>query len=447
MKWCLRDFRFYELPAMECWLENMARKGWMIHTISGGNLFRFEKSEPQELRFSVKVIGNMSFLSAENCETAASYREYCEQAGWKFCCSNRVVQVFCAPAEKEPVPIETDPELEFQAVWKQTRKQILGQGLLALFWLFFALFTPSVESLLKGDLLNSRLLVLVLSFFFLADGIRSLLWYGKGRKALKEYREVPYYGGDGRKSFGTRMMYLEIVCIFVFLFYLFGITRNSGFKEGLYRFLYFVFYLVFIFVLQTLIRKRGFRKRTYAGIVVVGALVLTFSLMGIRSLIQNSAIPEPLLTTGEKEEWVFTEIDLGLPKASEDVLFTSSDHSFLGEMQEYRVYLNDFYLSYTFYETRFELLQEKLRKELLTPYKTEYADVYRIYTAEPTEPIGTVAVSRVCEEYCLRETGEVVETNIRGYLLETEGKLLYLSFSGSISMTEEEILKLAAEKL
>lgn len=450
MKWCLREFRLYELPAMAVWFQKMALKGWMIRKINGGNFYGFEKTEPRDLLFSVEVIGNMSLLSAENCEVALDYREYREQAGWEFCCSSRAIQVFCSSAKKEIIPVETDEKLEFEAIWKQTRKQIISQSLLALFWLFFVFFRATAKSLLRGSVFSSRLIILILCIFLLTDNMRGLVWYFKGKKALKEFRKVPYHGRDGKRSFGNLMLAAELLIVIGFFFYIYSLMQSIGFHDGLYHLIYFLVYLGVILALQGLIKKLGFSKSQYAVIAIVTAVVLTFSLMGIRSLIRNSDLPDDFLTKEKQAEWLLTEADFGLTATDETYAYNINDQSLLGRIQEYQFFSDELSFSYSFYETKYDFLGAKLRKELLTPYKTEYADVYRNYITKVYDSIEDVTISEVCEQYTIRDSGELLEENLKGYLLEKGDKLLYLSFYLSSGLSEENIagiLKLAAEKL
>ena len=89
----LFNFMPYECAAVEEFLEEEASKGWLLASING-NIFKFEKIKARKLKFTVDILGDVTFFHAEDNEEALRYRDYCEEAGWKYVCSKGKIQFF-----------------------------------------------------------------------------------------------------------------------------------------------------------------------------------------------------------------------------------------------------------------------------------------------------------------------------------------------------------------
>ena len=63
----LFNFMPYECAAVEEFLEEEASKGWLLTSISG-NIFKFEKIKARKLKFTVDILGDVTFFHAEDNE-------------------------------------------------------------------------------------------------------------------------------------------------------------------------------------------------------------------------------------------------------------------------------------------------------------------------------------------------------------------------------------------
>lgn len=117
------NFIATDYKAMEEFLENMARKGWMLKKIgalSGAAIF--EKIPPSNIKFYVDVFKDGGPLVPENILDVKEYRSLCEDAGWHFITSQDYLQFFYAEEGVEPIPIQTDGEMERKLVIKTMLK-------------------------------------------------------------------------------------------------------------------------------------------------------------------------------------------------------------------------------------------------------------------------------------------------------------------------------------
>lgn len=138
-------YAFYDHTNIEKHLEDMARKGWLLEKI---NRFTWEYRhiKPKELHFAVTYYPKASEFDPEPLEGQLIYRDYSEHLGWKFICSSAQMQIFFNE-EEEPVPMETDPEIEVDVIHKTAKR-----GFLQSYWLLLGL------SILQAVLFFSSLL-------------------------------------------------------------------------------------------------------------------------------------------------------------------------------------------------------------------------------------------------------------------------------------------------
>jgi hypothetical protein len=108
------------------YLEEMAEKGWMIEKV-GHYMAKFRAVEPKRLKFYVDVYEEGGPLTPEKTEESEEYRKLCQESGWTFITSLDYLQFFYADRDSEPVPIQTDEEIEQKIIeftlWK---KELFG---------------------------------------------------------------------------------------------------------------------------------------------------------------------------------------------------------------------------------------------------------------------------------------------------------------------------------
>lgn len=124
-------FSFYDRTGVERHLEKMAEKGWLLDRI-GQFFWTYRRIEPQRLTFSVCYFPKASQFDPEPSEEQQTFYDFCEHSGWVLAAASAQLQVFYNEREN-PVPIETDPVLEVEAVHRSMKKSLIPSqlGLLA----------------------------------------------------------------------------------------------------------------------------------------------------------------------------------------------------------------------------------------------------------------------------------------------------------------------------
>ncbi len=113
-------FSFYNHTSITAHLEKMALKGWLLEEIRR-NTWIYRRIEQKKLHFAVSYYPKASEYDPEPAPEQQDFWDFCAHTGWKLACTSAQMQIFYNEQEN-PVPIDTDPELEVEtiheAVWK-----------------------------------------------------------------------------------------------------------------------------------------------------------------------------------------------------------------------------------------------------------------------------------------------------------------------------------------
>lgn len=189
-KWVFWGFFSLDYQAMKTYLEEMAAKGWMLEKIGLQHHFaKFRAIEPQKRKFYVDVFKEGGPLTPENTEESEAYRRLCEESGWKFITSQDYLQFFCAQADSDPVPIQTDEVLE-QEIVEHTllRNELRGFLMLSLIVAYLLISNIPVKySILLSFTGVTGIFLLPLIYIFAAiPTVYSIIRILKARSSIKK---------------------------------------------------------------------------------------------------------------------------------------------------------------------------------------------------------------------------------------------------------------------
>ena len=126
-------YSYLDRTAITTHLSDMAAQGWMLEKIGGWG-WRYRRTEPRKLRFSLTFFPAASQFDAAPSEGLETYRDYCAAAGWQLAVESAQVQIFYTEDENA-VPIETDPAVELTNIRRCVKRGFLG-SYWALQWIF-----------------------------------------------------------------------------------------------------------------------------------------------------------------------------------------------------------------------------------------------------------------------------------------------------------------------
>ena len=124
-------FTFYDHTGIARHLERMAQKGWLLQGIHG-NLWSYRTIAPTKLAFTVTYYPDASAFDPEPSEGELCFRDFCAHTGWQLAASSAQLQIFYND-RTDPIPIETDPNLEIETIHRYAGKTILLPYSLLLF--------------------------------------------------------------------------------------------------------------------------------------------------------------------------------------------------------------------------------------------------------------------------------------------------------------------------
>lgn len=211
-----------DYKAMETYLEEMAKKGWMLEKV-GRMTAKFRAIVPQKLKFYVDVFKGGGPLTPEWTEEAEEYRKLCQDSGWTFITSQDYLQFFYAEEGKKAVPIQTDEVLEQRIVettlWRNELLSILIFFIIAAMVLV-RYFPIKYNNLLSFTGVAVTLLFPILCIFMLATTFYYLFWMLRARRNIKRGfpLEKPTLEGARRRRIALHGPVLLIGIIFVLAF-------------------------------------------------------------------------------------------------------------------------------------------------------------------------------------------------------------------------------------
>lgn len=187
----LEYFSFYNHTGIEEHFTEMAKKGWMIESISNF-YWTYRKIEPQDVHFCVTYYPRASDFDPEPSEEQQTFHDFCAHTGWKLACTWHQMQVFCNEMGS-PIPLDTDPIMEVDTLHRACKKNFLPSYylLLALGLVMGGYFIARIYFDPVGLLSSSS--QLLTGFAYLSLLIISLLelttyftWYRKAKAAAQD---------------------------------------------------------------------------------------------------------------------------------------------------------------------------------------------------------------------------------------------------------------------
>ncbi len=145
-------FSFYDHTGISAHLERMAERGWLLEKI-GAFTWRYRRIQPKKLAFSVCYFPQASMYAPQPSDGQNMFYDLCAHTGWTLAASSGQMQVFYNEREN-PVPIDTDPALEVEAVHQSAKKGYLvsqallgGAAVLNIIVTLFHLYTDPIRAL------------------------------------------------------------------------------------------------------------------------------------------------------------------------------------------------------------------------------------------------------------------------------------------------------------
>ncbi len=133
-KYQFHNFMAYDYAVVEEYLEKMEADGWRFERVINKRLWKFRKTEPVTVKYSITYIPGVSEYSPWPKTEQIQLQDYCREAGWWKVANWRKMQIFRTD-DAENVPIETDETQRLSMIKKNMWKSYLP-GIIVLLFLF-----------------------------------------------------------------------------------------------------------------------------------------------------------------------------------------------------------------------------------------------------------------------------------------------------------------------
>ncbi len=279
----IEHFPIYNRTTISRHLEKMAQKGWMIEKI-GGFGWVYRRIEPKSLRFSVTYYGRASEFDPEPTEEQKIFEEFCAHAGWVLACSFGQMQIFYNEQEN-PVPIETEPSLEVEAIHTCAKKNLiptqliyLAIGLMQIGIFFVSLRQDPIELLSSTMRMFSPLCFLLLGVEAVAELVCYFGWYRRARKEAQYGTLLEPKGAKKLQSIITCIILLGLAVMLIDLFV--GSDRQLKFITVL-TLLYIPLLYIIVVQIKNVLKQQKASRTVNRTVTIVSSFVASFLLLGL----------------------------------------------------------------------------------------------------------------------------------------------------------------------
>lgn len=279
-KRCFANFSFYDPPAIQQKLEEMAAQGWMFDK-PGRFFWTYRQIRPQKLRFAVTYSPDASDFDPAPTDKQLTKEDFCALDGWQLAARFGSMQIFYS-ARPDAVPIETDPLTQVENIHRAMKKAVLFPQLISLALVLiicltqFALFRQDpVDFLSTGAQLYLVPLWLEILVVSLSEIAACFSWYAKAKKAAENGVFLPV---KNHKKISCLLSLLSIL----FLFLAIGSLNTS------LTLLVVTLAIVGTAMLAAYGIKRGLKKkgvsRTVNQVITIASVVLLIFLCNIAAI-------------------------------------------------------------------------------------------------------------------------------------------------------------------
>ena len=383
VKYVLTPITLYDRTGICRMLESQARKGWLLEKI-GAFTWKYRAVEPRPLRFAVTYSPNVSAYDPVETERELDFREFCAQDGWIFAASSNQLQIFYSEKE-DPVPLDTDPELELDNIHRSMKKSMLPVYALLLFNAAAQLAMQIVRlirepvAILSSNVSLCSLVMMALLFVIMIREIGAYyLWRHKAMRLAREEGEFL----ETRGSAGTTLVILSVM-LMLFVAAMLSMKRSVAITGGI-MFLGVIAMALLATLFTRWMKEQKISAEDNRNYTIMAAVFLTFALL-IVSDRMTMRIPdgwgdEPAVNlAGEgvfSGQMPITLRDLGVEEGEDIFELVDLESSILLDRAVYRQDLwrdgeEDLTLRYAVLQVKWRFLKDICLEDYLHMYEYE----------------------------------------------------------------------------
>ncbi len=329
IKRCFANFSFYDPPAIQHKLEEMAAQGWMFD--KPGSLFwTYRQIPPQKLRFAVTYFPDASDFDPAPTDEQLTKEEFCALDGWQLAARFGSMQIFYS-AQPNAVPIETDPLTQVENIHRAMKKAVLFPQLISLALVLvvclsqFALFRQDpIDFLSSGTQLYFVPFWLEMLMISLIEIVACFSWYAKAKKAAENGVFLPV---KSRKKAGWLLWLLSLFFLLLIL-----ASINTSLAVIVIALLVVALTSLAAYGIKQHLKKKGV-SRSVNQVVTIASVVLLMFLLNVAAIaaVISGRIHLPsgstLIDTYTYDNMTWDIYDDPLPLAIEDLMTVNAQWS------------------------------------------------------------------------------------------------------------------------
>lgn len=418
----MEPYSFFDHTGISAHLERMARKGWMIDKIANYG-WRYRLMEPKAVHFAVSYYPKASEFDPEPSEDQKIFHDFCAHTGWKLACTSAQMQIFYNE-EDYPVPIETDPVLELEAIHASVKKGFLPIYFLLLAVCILQIFT--FVSSLRSDpaaLLSSSARIfsgfcfLLLAISFVVELVRYFVWHSKAKKAAEYGRFLKIPGTSGFQKTLFAVILTGIAC-WAAGSLLWGNSTQKWL--GILTFIYVPALFLIVNGVKEFLKRRKASRSVNLTLTMLASFMSAFVMLGLITFLILRISSGTLFSGRDRATYEYNGRTWSiyqdeLPLVVEDLTDVdyreyikeniSDESTFLlrqSIMAQYPRFDADNYdeiprLSYTIVTVRAHVLYDMCKQSLLHSWEQLYPDGERYYVPADAAPWGADEAYRLYE--------------------------------------------------
>lgn len=340
------DFFAYEISSLIYYLEEMAKKGWLLESISS-MYAKFKKIEPKNIKYTIDIIGKISTYEVLDEESLKEYRDKKESEGWKFLYDYKNMQIFYSEYNNEEFVVTSDNNWKVKEIFKNSLFEVFIRMLPILFLAFnqyISIFrSDGIDIFTDNDRILGLLFVIVYLLIHLVDLV-----------GVFKFKVSPYKISTSSLWIKFKSIFISSIFLMLFIYLIASIIKLNSIdnRSGITFILGLIVIgatIAFIYYLAN-VNNKNIKKNTAIAslliLVVSTALIINNFIVDNYSNNTNNSV--------DRKEYSLSLNDFNDELISDKDLFIDESSSFLASKIFYNAYGKNMQLSYELFESDYE---------------------------------------------------------------------------------------------
>ncbi|MGO1372451.1 MAG: DUF2812 domain-containing protein [Senegalia sp. (in: firmicutes)] len=220
----IHNLNVTNIPSVEKYLSEMASRGWMIKSIILASVFIFEKTEKQNLDFSITPYEIESAFNRKSKKEIEEFRDVTESVGWKFAAKSYDFHIYYKKNSEDLIELQTDEEEKFHAIKKIAKKELLSAYILIPFLLFFLWINTGIFFSVEGLVSGMYLFIVPMLIFAIVGALVQVIVYKiflrKNKKNIEYGNDIEYSKTDMYRKFISIFIVGGMIFLILFIIYI-----------------------------------------------------------------------------------------------------------------------------------------------------------------------------------------------------------------------------------